>query len=292
MGHIKLEDAVDLHCHFGPDFLNPGHDLNHSVTALEAATEAADAGMKAIVLKSHDFPTAHLAHTLRETVPGVCTCGGIVLDHQVGGLNPWAVEHALRLGAKIVWLPTVASHQDYLNGLGEIFGYPGTGIITIDEKGELLPEVREIVDLVAEHDAVIATGHTTAAEHYALAREFGRRGKVVVTHATEQMAGPHLTRAQCVELAELGAYIELTAQLCVAHMGMSPKPVKAVAAMIEAIGPEQVVLGTDYGWTEELPHPAQGLRDYVDGLWEAGLSETMLRRMACDNGARLLGLKD
>ena len=94
-----------------------------------------------------------------------------------------------------------------------------------------------------------------------------------------------------VDLAELGAFIELTAQLCIAHLGMQPKPVSEVAKMIQAIGPERVVLATDFGWTKELPHPAKGLRDYVDGLWEAGCSEGLLRHMACDTGARLLGLR-
>src|SRR5690606_39661944 len=100
---------------FGPDFINPGHDIEPSVSALQAATEAAEAGMKAIVLKSHDFATAHLAHTLREAVPGVCTCGGIVLDHPAGGLNPFAVEHALRLAARFLLLASVAGRQDHLN---------------------------------------------------------------------------------------------------------------------------------------------------------------------------------
>src|SRR5271168_3032373 len=151
MGQVKLERAVDLHCHFGPDFLHAGTHPDHAVTALQAATEAAEAGMAAIVLKAHDFPTPALAYTVNQIVPGVCTCGGITLDHQVGGLNPWAVEHALRLGAKIVWLPTVASHQDYLNGIGPALGYEGTGISTLDDNGELTPAVREILDLVAEH---------------------------------------------------------------------------------------------------------------------------------------------
>lgn len=291
MGHIKLEGAVDLHCHFGPDFIHAGSPPNHAVTALQAAREAAEAGMAAIVLKAHDFPTPVLADTVNQTVPGVCTCGGITLDHQVGGINPWAVEHALRLGAKIVWLPTVASHQDYLNGIGGMLGYPGTGFKAVDDDGELLPVVRDILDLVAEHDAIIATGHTSAQEHYAVAREFGKRGRVVVTHAGEQSAGPHLDKAQCVELAELGANIELTALTCIAHMDNTPMPLKQVADWIYDIGPEHVVLCTDVGWSKDLPHPAQGLRDYVDGLWEAGVSEAQLRQMACDNGARLLGLK-
>lgn len=291
MGKIKLEGAADLHCHYGPDFLFPAHNMEPSVTAIQAAQEAAEAGFAAIVLKSHDFPTAALAYTLNQVVPGVRTFGGITLDHQVGGLNPWAVAHALRLGAKIVWLPTIASHQDYLNGLGPRLGYPGTGIRTTDDNGKLLPVVMEILDLVAQHDAIIATGHITAGENYAVAREFARRGRVIVTHAGEPAAGPHLTKAQCAELAGLGAFIELTAQECVPHLGYPPCPINEVAERVDAIGPRKVVLSTDYGYTKELPHPAQGMRDYIDGLWEVGVSEANLKVMAADNAARLLGLK-
>jgi predicted TIM-barrel fold metal-dependent hydrolase len=291
MGKIKLEGAIDLHCHYGPDFINPAHNLQPSVTALQAAQEAAQAGFAAIVLKSHDFPTAALAYTLNQVVANVRTFGGITLDYQVGGLNARAVEHALRLGAKIVWLPTVASHQDYLNGLGPRLGYPGTGIRTTGDDGRLLPVVREILDLVAQHDAIVATGHITADENYAVAREFARRGRVIVTHAGEPAAGPHLTKAQCAELAGLGAFIELTAQECVPHLGYPPCPIREVAERIEAIGPRQCVLATDYGYSTEVPRPAPGMRDYVDGLWAAGVPEANLKLMAADNAARLLGLK-
>jgi microsomal dipeptidase-like Zn-dependent dipeptidase len=114
---------------------------------------------------------------------------------------------------------------------------------------------------------------------------------VIVTHAGEPAAGPHLTKGQCAELASLGAFIELTAQECVPHLGYPPCPVKEVAQRVDAIGPRQVVLSTDYGYSKELPHPAQGMRDYIDGLWEVGVSEANLKVMAADNAARLLGLK-
>jgi hypothetical protein len=59
---------------------------------------------------------------------------------------------------------------------------------------------------------------------------------------------------------------------------------------IDRIGPRQVVLATDYGWTDELPRPAIGLHDYADALWQAGAGESALREMACANPARLLKL--
>ena len=90
-----------------------------------------------------------------------------------------------------------------------------------------------------------------------------------------------------MELAELGAWIELTAATCMRGHGPS---VDDVRRAIRAIGPARVVLGTDYGWNRDLPAPAAGLQDYVDALWAHGATEDELRLMACANPARLLGL--
>src|SRR5215472_7971518 len=192
---VDLTGAADLHCHFGPD----AH-RERSVDALDAARDAAGAGHAAIVLKSHDYPTAALAAVVDRVVDGVRVFGGICCDREVGGVNPAAVETALRIGAKIVWLPTLTSRQDQLNGIGEALGIPGPGLSVVDEKGALTPDTHAVLDLVAEHDAVLATGHVSWGEHHAVAEEFGGRGKVLVTHAMEELAGPNLSVEQCVEL--------------------------------------------------------------------------------------------
>jgi hypothetical protein len=108
-----------------------------------------------------------------------------------------------------------------------------------------------------------------------------------VTHAMNSGAGPGLSIADCVGMAELGAHVELAVATCMAgHGPAAPEVVRA----IDAIGSRQVVLSTDYGWSDELPRPAIGLHDYVDALWQAGAKEAELREMACDNPARLLRL--
>jgi hypothetical protein len=94
---VDLTGAADLHCHFGPD----AH-RERSVDALEAARDAATAGHAALVLKSHDYPTPALAAIVDQVVDGVRVFGGICCDYDVGGVNPAAVETALRLGARIV----------------------------------------------------------------------------------------------------------------------------------------------------------------------------------------------
>ncbi len=284
MSRIVLGGAIDLHCHFGPESVV---GRPHAVDPFDAARDAAALDFKALVLKSHDFPTNHFAYAVSKSVPGVRVYGSICCDFCVGGLNPGAVEIALRDGAAIVWLPTISSQQDFENGVAAMLNVPGEGIVMLDERGRLRPEVLEILELVARHDAIVATGHTSRAEHFAVAKAFAGRGRVVVTHAMNSGAGPRLSVRDCVELAELGAFIELAAATCMAGHGPG---VPAVVKAIDEIGSRQIVLSTDYGWSEELPRPAIGLHDYVDALWQAGAREAELREMACDNPARLLRL--
>jgi hypothetical protein len=58
------------------------------------------------------------------------------------------VFSALQMGARIVWLPTIHSHQDYLKGKAELLGIKGEGIRVIDEAGAPALEVREIFAMV------------------------------------------------------------------------------------------------------------------------------------------------
>jgi hypothetical protein len=277
-----LTGAADLHCHFGPD----AH-RERSVDALEAAQDAAEARHAAVVLKSHDYPTAALAAIVDQVVDGVRVFGGICCDREVGGVNPAAVEAALRLGAKIVWLPTLTSRQDQLNGIGEQLGIPGPGLSVVDDDGALSSETREVLDLVAAQDAVLATGHVTWEEHRAVTNEFGRRGKVLVTHAMEELAGPNLTVEQCTELADLGATIELCALTCLG--ALATRPPGDIARAVRTIGAARCTLATDYGQKANV-RPAEGFQAFADALLTESVRADEIRLMACDNPCRLLGL--
>jgi hypothetical protein len=278
---VDLTGAADLHCHFGPD----AH-RGRSVDALDAARDAAAAGHAAVVLKSHDYPTAALATIVDRVVEGVQVLGGVCCDREVGGVNPAAVEAALRLGARVVWLPTVTSYQDQLNGLADLLGIAGPGISVVDEGGALLPETVAVLDLVAEHDAILGTGHVTWEEHLAVTRELAARGKVLVTHALEEQAGPNLSVDQCIELADLGATIELCALTCIgAYATRTPDEIATAA---RAVGVERCTLATDYG-QHVNERPAAGFQAFADTLVDAGLDAGDVRRMACTNPVALLG---
>ena len=279
---VDLHGATDLHAHFGPD-----PHRARSVTGLDAAQQAAAAGHTAIVLKSHDTPSAGLAAALDPLVDGVTVFGGIACDREVGGINPAAVEVALALGAKIVWLPTLSSGQDFDTGVADQLGIPGPGLRVIDADGDLTAETHEVLALVQHHDAVLATGHISAAEHVAVTRAFANRGRVLVTHAMEELAGPNLSVAQCAELAAMGAHIELCALTCIG--ALATRPVAELIACMRAVGVERVTLGTDFGQAVNEP-PAVGMQTFADALFDAGLTEAEIRRMACTNPNALLAL--
>src|SRR5512136_2653888 len=98
-----LRGSIDMHLHSGPDV------FPCRVDALEAAKQARQVGMRAIVIKNHSYPTTPLALTVGQLVPEVAVFGSICLDYDIGGLNADALEKHAAMGAKVVWMPTFSS---------------------------------------------------------------------------------------------------------------------------------------------------------------------------------------
>jgi hypothetical protein len=106
-----LEGAIDIHIHSAPDV------YPRILNDVELALQAKDMGMQAIVVKNHFFPTEARAQ-LATDVTGFPVYGGIALNLSVGGLNHHAVESSLKMGAKIVWLPTLHARK-FLQNLSQ-----------------------------------------------------------------------------------------------------------------------------------------------------------------------------
>ncbi len=287
-GEGLLRGLIDMHIHTGPDV------FPRSVDWIEAARDAARAGMRAIVLKDHDIPTTDRAYLASRLVPEVTTVASITLNASVGGLNPWAVENALRRGAKVVWMPTVdarafmeaAKRRPQLSWL--IVRPHECGIRVVDDRGQLLPELRPILRLIADYDAVLSAGHLAYDEMVRLfeaARAAGVR-KLKVPHVQSPI-GP--TLEQQVELAREGVFLSYSP---LNSLGPNPEvPLAAVVDMIRAVGIEQAVLITDAG-SASLPRPVELFRRFIEQLLACGLRIEDITRMAAVNPARLLGLDE
>ena len=161
-----LAGAYDLHVHTSPSVFPRMED------GFELVQEADAAGMAGVMLKSHYEPTALRAELInRHSGCKAQVYGGLALNWPVGGLNIYAVENALRAGARIIWMPTRDAQNSlrFGNMEGDFFRRPGISVL--DERGGLKPCVYEIMDAVKASGAALATGHLSPKESVLLCRE-------------------------------------------------------------------------------------------------------------------------
>ena len=283
---IDLTGLIDMHIHTAPD-VRP-----RVVNDVEASRQAAEAGMRAIVFKSHVTCTADRAAIAETVVPGVHVFGSVTLNEAVGGLNPVAVEAALNLGARVVWMPTISAR----NHIVRFDGRPPSGISLVTEGGDLQPVLFDIFDLVRQHDAILGTAHVSVPEIVALVREARAAGvaKVVVTHPELPWVDVPVDVQE--ELRDLGAAFERCYVSSIDGAPSLPRgrhsdsvPFARIVAEIRRVGPESTVLATDFG-RSPLPPPVEGMRAYVAALLAEGFSERDIQLMAGENPSRLLGL--
>ncbi len=136
--------------------------------------------MGGFVLKSHYTPTAERASIVNRVVPGARALGAITLNAAVGGMNAMAVEIAALEGARIVWFPTFDALNEPIGRSdprpGEIVpiwadiqrdlrkrGFKTPPVLVVDPEVNVLPEVRDVLRVIAEHDLVLAKASNTSA---------------------------------------------------------------------------------------------------------------------------------
>ena len=200
-----LPQVIDLHVHSSPDVVPRSQD------DLELTASAATAGMRGLVLKSHHFPTAARARLAADHTVGLNVWGGLALNHTCcGGLNAAAVQANLAIGGRVVWLPTVsaAHHLAYLYGGGgdehlrQLSGAERV-VEVLGADGRPLKELRRVLDVIADHDAVLASGHLAPDEIvavFACAREHGVR-RLLVNHVDSPITPVRSGHAQALERA-------------------------------------------------------------------------------------------
>jgi Family of unknown function (DUF6282) len=268
-----LAGAIDIHAHCDPD------GTPRSIDAIDLARLAKSRGMRAIVLKNHYEPTASLAYIVRKEVPGIEVFGGISLDLTNGGVNPAAVEWMTRVKGgygRVVWMPTFDSEH---NAAPEHRPFA-----RVAKDGKLVPEVVEVIGIIAKHNLVLETGHSSPAEALLLIQEGKRQGvqSIVVTHAINRLVGMSIPEMQ--EAAKLGAYLEFV------YVKPGSEEAMAHVKAIRAVGPEHCILSSDLGQATNPLHP-DGLLAFYQYLVQQGFTEAEIDRMAKVNPAKILGLK-
>ncbi len=278
-----MQGAIDTHVHAAPDL------VARKMDDVGLVREVAAAGMAGYVSKNHQVPTAGQAALASQLQPGVRVYGSIVLNAAVGGINPEAVQVALGLGARIVWLPTIgAEHHQELALTSERARRVGGGtkaapVRVVEDNGRLVPALYDVFDLVRDANAVLETGHLSVEEIVAIARQARARGvRVMITHPESALV--EMPGEVQEELAGIGCFFEHCYGNMVGQWTASPEQ---MAANIRIAGVECCVMATDFGQAAN-PTPPEGLRSFITVMLEQGLSAVEVRRMVSENPRSLL----
>jgi hypothetical protein len=287
-----LKGAIDPHVHSGPSIAPRA--LDH----LDLVQAMSEAGFAAVVTKDHDYAGVATAALLKKHFPGLRTkiYSGIVLNNVVGGINPYAVEHTAAMGGKIVWMPTLAAKNhlrwektvDWVHPASTSKMRPASPVPVIDDNKKVLDEVKEVLDVIAKNDMVLASGHLHVSETWLVFEEAQRRGvtRLIFTHP-EDIVAASLNDVQGI--AAMGAKVEHS--LCMFLEGSKFKTCSAedLRRQIDAAGVDNTILCSDLGQVGVFS-PMEGFRRGVELCMDLGYKDEEIHKMVATNTARVLGL--
>ena len=295
-----MKGCYDLHLHTGPEAIPRRFDALSAGEALRAE------GMGGAVLKSHYYSTVPFVKMARER--GLDNVwGSVVLNHYVGGLNPFAIRGSLGMKAnghellKIVWMPTVhaEAHLRVQRGKGSRYDVPpewtggeitGTPVDQVPPINVMDPALRpaldEVLRIIAGEGLILATGHLSRQEVLflvPLARSMGVE-KIILTHPAYET-----TELSVEDIRDLTALGGVYAEQSYALMPIDGLTAGDIAAYIRGVGPEHTILSTDLGQRGRMSS-GEGMELFLSLLEKEGIAPSDLEAMAIANPAKLLGL--
>ncbi len=318
-----LKGAIDIHVHAGPHLRSSPRVTD----PIQAATQARDAGMRAIVYMCVFQMTTGTAWLVSRVVPDFQVFGGLILNTVYGGMNPRAVKTAIYYGSGAKFISFGAHSTKYqASKEGRVMedgqfralkdAYPKfveeelSRCIEIPLKGKPSAELAEILECMAANPHMyLNTGHVSPAEAFRLldfAKDYGIAKVLFANAVVSNMTLDDMKRA-----AKAGAYLERTlaahthtTSIPKTHYYVEPEwkaldeglpgtvtgGVKMIADQVMALGAEHFILGTDFG-VYTLPPPVEGLREFMACMLDMELTEDDVRMMTSTNPARLLGLE-
>jgi hypothetical protein len=272
-----LEGLIDVHVHANPDSLAP-----RSQDLIDVVIEYAHVGARAVVHKDHHYSSVGVAHMAQRMIDDLVARGELTNQIQVYGgvplaytVDPGYVERAIRF-------PQM--RMIYANCIfGEV----------LVRAGKVLPEMVEIIKIAAHHGIPILLCPSNHSVKY---QEDDYDVVVPLVEAITEHGGKafidHPITAYTVEqtkaLADLGAYIGLFCYPTIPDVIKAPVvDPELTKEMIDAVGPERCVLGSDKGHVLE-PDALHAMRLMLRLLLTWGYTPEQIRAMASENAQRML----
>ncbi len=284
MATISMEGVCDLHVHTNPDLRLRAYD---DFQLLDAGVRV---GARAIVIKTHLGNTtarAEMANRYNHIVNGsnnFTMYGSVTLNQCVGGINPAAVDNALKLGAKVVWLPTQSARRHL-----EKMGKPTTNAVDVVRDGKVVPELLDVFKLIKDHNAVLGTAHVSPTDAFIVVEAARKAGieKVVVTHPEWWVVDMSIE-----DQIRIVKDYDVILERCFAQNmggGKYKSNLPENVELINAVGYKNILTSTDGGQTEN-PNWEVAMRQYLQYLADHGIPMEHIRYMSHDLPCHLLGI--
>lgn len=287
-----LRGTIDPHIHSAPSIAPRA--LDH----IELLKEAAEAGMAAVVTKDHDYSGVTTANLIANHYGHLPTklYSGIVLNNVIGGFNPYAVEHTAAMGGKIVWFPTLAAENHLAWEKKSNWAHPATTqkirpatAVPATRDGKVLDEVKEVIDIIAKSEMVLAAGHLHISESWLVFEEAKKRGvtRMVVNHPEEIVDA---TMNDVQGLVGMGVKMEHSLAMFLEGSKFKIAGPEDLRKHIEAAGVDNTIMSTDLGQTGNM-RPLEGFKRGMAMCLDLGYSEADITKMFSTNAAKLFGLE-
>jgi hypothetical protein len=274
-----------------------------TVDSWEAAHDAAASGMRAILLKDHHVstaPHAYLSNKHLKTGANFQAFGSLCLNNASGGLNPNALDSSIKLGIKLVYFPTISA-QKHIKLFSSANRRPEEFVSTkvppmteepitvLDDDCKLKPVVKLLIDIIAEADIILATGHLDYEETLAVVKYAKMTGvnKICLTHLPMFTT---MDKEKLKKIVDIGGIVEITYQLLTE---LTPTDYRwtpnMVTDYIRFFGVERCLFSTDFGHIS-CPPPIEGMRMSIKLLIDLGFTDNEIEIMIKKNPAKLLGI--
>ena len=279
----RLTGIIDMHIHSAPDIRQRKLD---DLQLMEAAVER---GVRAIVIKSHMVPTADRATLVnkirQEKYPDsdFQMFGSLVMNLPVGGINPWAVEASIKLGAKEIFLPTMTAENHCRKENKEHF-------VSVVKDGKIVEPLKDVFQLVKEYDVALGTGHISPSEIFTVVEAARNAGvkKIIVTHPEFHIVGMSLEEEKRI-VKDYDVLLEKVYAQPIGG-GVYKKNLPDNVAHMKEIGCEHFIVSTDGGQMQN-PEWYNTIAEYIDYLYDSGFSQEEIDVMTKKNPGRMLGIE-
>lgn len=276
-----------MHVHSNPDLRLRAYD---DFELMEAGIRV---GARAIVIKTHQGTTmdrAYLCNRHNKIVHGdtndFIMFGSVTLNRVIGGINPNAVESGLKLGAKVVWLPTQSARNHMEKNRQDT-----SNCVDVVRDGKIVPELKDVLELIRDHGAVLGTAHISPEEAFIVVEAARNAGvkNIVITHPEWWIVDMSVED----QLRMVKDYDVILERCFAQNMGGGKykSNLPSNLEIIKEAGYRNVMVDTDGGQVEN-PHWELAMEEYMQYLVDHGIPEEHVYHMTRTIPARLLGLEE